>query len=250
MTTASHPLRASLSPRDGNVSTRPSTARNATRPGTSFWLPKENTAREGGRTPVRASAAGLLALSGLLLSACSSDEINLQVTSLATEDSPLYAHAQTYLDTHAWFGHVSGTLDCPEGSDGSDGAACLLRLAGDDDEYEGASRSLVLYVATGAQPLPGNVDLAATRQEAYNKEPINYASSEEVNPDDPAKRYQYTCTYDTGTLYLFNLPVIGEVLTGQFEDLRLSCTTQLNPTEVVPASLTGTFRITLSAAGF
>lgn len=193
----------------------------------------------------------LVSLLGFCTVACSSGEVNLELTSMAAEDSALYDHAAEYLTDRAYFSQAFATLQCPanDSSDG-DSTACLLRVEGRDEVYEGASRTLILHVATGAQPLPGAVDLAALGAEPYGVEPIVYANTEDVDPDETVKRYGYSCVYHSGSVFLFEAPVAGEKVSGQFEALELSCTTQLAPDEVVPALLTGTFEVEVTARTF
>lgn len=208
----------------------------------------------------------LLSLLGFCTVACSSGEVNLELTSMAAEDSALYDHAAEYLTGRAYFSQAFATLQCPStespstespstespANDSSDGdsSACLLRVEGRDEVYEGASRTLILHVATGAQPLPGAVDLAALGTDTYGVEPIVYANTEDVDPDETVKRYGYSCVYHSGSVYLFEAPVVGEKVSGQFEALELSCTTQLAPDETVPALLTGTFEVEITARTF
>jgi len=183
----------------------------------------------------------LLFLFPLMAAGCSQGDLNLEVTSLLTDPAdPLFEHAEKYLEAHDGYDRVAATLACEEGTE-----ACLLRIDANMKVREGSSSSLILYVATGVQPLPGPVDLSGVYQ--YDVEPVSYATTEEVGTEDVARRYDYGCRYKEGTLSLEGKPEVGVELTGQL-DLIVECVTPLVPDAVVPAELRGTFSTTVEEA--
>lgn len=193
---------------------------------------------------IQARLRQTLGLCGLALTAaCSDGSLQVELTHSAAETDPLYDHASLYLNTRLDFSDVTASLDCPEALEGS----CLLRMEGRETAWEGEGRSLLLQVVTGAQPLPGTADLAAPYLEPWGVAPVTYVAQEEVDPNELAERYHYTCTYATGTITFFEAPVVDQVVTGQFDDLQLSCTQQTS-TSVVPALLRGRFSVRVRAA--
>lgn len=196
------------------------------------------------RTPSGLSNSARLGILGLtgLASACSSDSFQMELVHTAPETDPMAAHASAYLDTRLDFSEITATLDCPELTS----VGCLLTLEGRSSQWEGEGRSLVLRVATEAQPLPGDADLAASYLEPWKADPVLFVAQEEVLADELAERYHYTCTYQSGTITFFDKPVVGERVTGQLQELAVACTQQTSST-VVPALLSGTFDVQVNA---
>lgn len=171
----------------------------------------------------------------LLLSACASEVVSFTLTATQTP------HAEAYLASEGELEVISGRYTCSE----EDPNACLVRLEARDRVMDGPARSLVLYVAPNAQTLPGVVDLYAVQGEPYATEPVLYTAIEDVDPDESAKRYDYTCRYagTSGVVELEQLPTPGTLVHGRMKQLVLTCTTQLDPQTPVEATLSAVFDV-------
>lgn len=180
--------------------------------------------------------ACLLSLSSVMgLTACASELVTFTVETTSNE------HAQTYLASSGALEVISGRYECSE----NDSNACLVRIEARDRVMEGPARSLIFYVAPAAQTLPGEVDLFAVQAEPYAVDPVTYSAIEDVDPDESAKRYDYTCRFagTDGSVELEQVPNPGTLVHGRFRQLALTCTTQLDPQTEVQATLSAVFDV-------
>lgn len=185
-----------------------------------------------------------LVMAGILMAGCSSGEMRIDVQSLAASDNTLYALADTYLNDSHVYKYVSADLDCT--SSGDEG--CLLRIEASDHETSGPSSSMILYVSTAAQELPGTVAMETVAQ-VYGVSPAIYAASEEVSREDVVVRYSFDCRYTSGELVLDDKPAVDAPISGHF-DINMDCQEQLDPRETIPARMQGELETIVEASPY
>ncbi len=171
--------------------------------------------------------------------------MSVSVSNLTEPGDPLHELADAYLAGEYSYRQVTAYRSCRDAA----ATDCLVRVEGVAPVDEGASSSLILYLATLGQSLPGTVDPSALEQGGWGVDPAIFAATEEVGQEDVARRYDFDCRYDAGNLVIEQQIEVSEALSGHF-DLTLLCREQMQPGETATIRIVGTFRVRLEDAPY